>query len=235
MAVVTGSSRGLGREIALQCAREGWNVVVNAVRSADAAEVVAEQARALGADAAVVMADVADRSDRARLIDAAVTEWGRLDCLVNNAAIIVDRPLPRLAESDWDAVMATDLLAPMDLTRRAAAAMARGGLVVNVGSICGLWGCAGSAAYSAAKGALIGFTRGAAAELAGRGVRVNAVAPGYLPTEMGRAAPAAMEIAREQHAMRTLSDPATAAAFILRLWEMPGVTGQVFNLDGRIR
>ena len=234
-AVVTGSSRGLGREIALRFARGGWNVVVNCARSVDKANAVADDIRSAGVGAAVVQADVADPATHSVLIDAAVGRWGRLDCLVNNAAIPSESRIVNAPERLWDAVIATDLLGPMHLARRAAEVMSPGASVVNITSICGLWGCLGAAAYSAAKGALAGFTAGAAAEFAARGVRINAIAPGYMPTEMGRAAPRAMDAAREQHAMKVLSDPAATAEFAFQLTGMPAVTGQVFVLDGRIR
>jgi len=237
VALITGGSRGLGRELALSFGRAGWNVVVNCVRSVDAAAAVAEEVRSLaaGGEAVVARADVARRSAQGPLIDDAVGRWGRLDCLVNNAAIALDRPVAALSSRDWEAVMATDLLAPMALARRAAEVMEPGSSIVNVISICGLWGCAGAPAYSAAKGALAGFTRGAAGELAAKGIRINAVAPGYMATDMGAAAPAAREAARAQHAMGVLSDPRTAAEFIVGLTQVPSVTGQVFVLDGRVR
>lgn len=233
--IVTGSSRGLGREIALRFARGGWNVVINCVRSLDQANAVADEARSLGTEAVVVQADIADRATHAAVIAGAVDRWGRLDCLVNNAAIPSESRIINTPEPAWDDVIAADLLGPMHLARRAAEAMRPGSSVVNIASICGLWGCVGASAYSAAKGALAGFTAGAAAAFGARGVRINVIAPGYMPTEMGRAAPKAMEAAEAQHAMGVLSDPAATAEFILELVGMPSITGQLFVLDGRIR
>jgi len=235
VALVTGSSRGLGREIALRFARGGWNVVVNCVRSIEVANAVADEARSLGADVIVVQADVSDLTTHPALLDAAVGRWGRLDCIVNNAAIPSEARITNTSERLWDDVIAADLLGPMHLARRAAGVMRPGSCVVNITSICGLWGCVGASAYSAAKGALAGFTAGAAAEFAARGIRINTIAPGYLPTDMGRAAPRAMKAAKLQHAMRVLSGPAATAEFILQLTEMRTVTGRMFNLDGRIR
>ncbi len=235
VALVTGSSRGLGREIALAFAAAGWSVVVNGCRSPEAADAVSKDARQLGADAIAIMADVGDRAGRDRLVEAALEWGGRLDCLVNNAAVDVGRPVVRLSEDDWDQVMEIDLLAPMALARSAAEVMEPGGLIVNIVSFCGLAGCPRAAAYSTAKAALTGLTRAEAPRFVDRRLRINAIAPGYMPTDLGRATPAAMDIAREQHAMGTLSQPAATAAFILHLYDMPGITGQVFNLDGRIR
>jgi 3-oxoacyl-[acyl-carrier protein] reductase len=234
-ALITGASRGLGREIALRFGRAGWNVAVNCAHSVDAAETVVEELIGAGVDAFSAPADVADRSAHQKLIDSVIARWSRIDCLVNNAAVPQNGPTPRLADAEWDGVIATDLLGPMRLARCAAEVMQPGSTIVNVISICGLWGCAGSAAYSAAKGALAGFSQGAARELAERGVRINAVAPGYMATDMGNATPGARDAAVRQHAMGVLSDPRAAAEFILALTQMPAVTGQVFNLDGRIR
>ncbi len=235
VAIVTGASRGLGREIALRFARAGWNVAVNCVRSLDQANAVADEARSLGAEAVVVRADVADRTTHAGIIAAAVDGWGRLDCLVNNAAIPSESRIVNTPEQTWDDVIAADLLGPIHLARRAAEAMKPGSSIVNITSICGLWGCVGASAYSAAKGALAGFTAGAAGEFATMGVRINVIAPGYMSTDMGSAAPRAMDAAQAQHAMRVLSDPAATADFILELIDMPSITGQLFVLDGRIR
>jgi len=304
--IVTGGSRGLGREVVLRFARGGWNVVVNYARSEEKARATAEEARIAGrdagevarpswpcstadgvarpsrpcpstgetpvireedritgkmpvsqdgdritgrmpvpqtsvpqnmpeVDAAVVQADVGDLSSHERLIGAAMERWGRLDCLVNNAAVMSNILLASMSAADWDAEMRVDLAGPMALARRAAAAMGPGGSIVNVISICGLWGCAGACAYSAAKGALGGFTAGMAPELAARGIRINAITPGYMATDMGLAAPRAMEIARSRHAMNELSDPRGGAEFIFRLAAELRVSGQVFTLEGRIR
>ena len=234
-AIVTGSSRGLGREIALRFARGGWNVAVNYFRSADAAQTVAAEIGSLGSESAVVQADVADATTHDMLIGAAMQRWGRLDCLVNNAAIVRDYSVTKLCEGDWDELMSADLFGPMGLARRAAEVMRPGSSIVNVTSICGLWGCGGASAYSAAKAALSGFTSAAAAEFGEKGVSINAIAPGYMATDMGRSAPGAANRAWSQHAMGVLSEPRAAAEFIFQLARMPGISGQVFNADGRIR
>jgi 3-oxoacyl-[acyl-carrier protein] reductase len=233
--LITGASRGLGREMALTFARAGWNIAVNGRSdSVELRATLAELAEA-GAEALALPADIADRASHRALIDGVMGRWGRLDCLVNNAALMQGNPTWQLDDALWDRVLATNLLGPMHLARRAAEVMRPGALVANVISICGLWGCAGAAAYSTAKGALAGFTRGAAAEFAERGLRINAMAPGYMATDMGNAAPKARTVAMRHHAMGVLSDPRATAAFILALTRMPTVNGQVFNLDGRIR
>jgi 3-oxoacyl-[acyl-carrier protein] reductase len=233
--LITGASRGLGREMALTFARAGWNVAVNGRSDSDELRATLAELTDAGAEALAAPADIADREEHQGLIDRVTERWGRLDCLVNNAALAHNRPTARMPDAMWDRVMATNLLGPMHLARRAAEVMRPGSTVVNIISICGLWGCAAGAPYSTAKGALAGFTRGAAEEFARRGLRINAIAPGYMPTDMGNATPKARAVAMGQHAMGVLSDPRATAAFILALTRMPTVNGQVFNLDGRIR
>ena len=235
VALITGSSRGLGRVVALRFARGGWNVVVNCVRSADGAAAVGTEAESLGAETIVVQGDVAEDAVQGELIDAAMRRWGRLDCLVNNAGVDESKPLSKLGEETWDRIIAVDLLGPIGLIRRAAAVMRPGSSVVNVCSMCGVWGCPGASAYSAAKSALAALAPGMASQLRRKGIRINGVAPGYMPTDMGSSFPAAMEAARSRHAMGALADPQGAAEFIFQLTQMPQTTGQLFILDGRIR
>ena len=234
-ALVTGASRGFGREVALRFARGGWNVAINYERSAAKADAVAREAAALGVEAFAVRGDVGDPGCHEGLIRAPLDRWGRLDGLVNNAGISDSRAFRTLSSERWDRVLAVNLLGPIGLIRRAAAAMAPGASVVNVCSMCGVWGCGGAPAYSASKAALAGLAPGLAWELAAKGIRINGVAPGYMPTDMGRSLPGPMEQARSQHAMKRLADPAGSAEFVFRLAAMLRVTGQLFVLDGRIR
>lgn len=234
VALVTGSSRGFGREVALRFARGGWNVVVNHVRSAGKSAAVAAEAESLGAEAAVVGADVADPASAERLVGAAMDAWGRLDCLVNNAGIGYNMPFTKLTEREWDEVMGVNLFGPLRLVRRAADAMKPGASVVNICSMCGIWGCAGSSEYSASKAALAALAPALAGWLGGRGIRINGVAPGYMLTDMGGSLPRAMERAKSQHPMHRFADPAGAAEFLYQLAGMPGASGQLYVLDGRI-
>ena len=161
--------------------------------------------------------------------------WGRLDLLVNNAGISRDALMPRTTLEDWDAHMDVNLRGPFNMTRALGGLMASngGGHIINVSSRSAQAGKAGQAAYSASKAALIGFTLSAARELAPAGIRVNAVLPGYLPTDMGRAAPLAMEAARGQSLLGCLGDPQEVASFIGWLAGTSAVTGQVFSIDSR--
>lgn len=185
-ALVTGAGRGIGRAIALQLASEGARVAVNFSRSElQAGEVVDEIIRQ-GGHAFAVAADVSDGQQVADMVRTVVERLGRLDILVNNAGITRDRLLLRMTDEDWDAVLDTNLKGAFHCIRSAAAQMLkqRSGAIVNVGSIIGRCGQAGQANYAASKAGLIGLTRSAARELGSRAIRVNAVAPGYVETDM---------------------------------------------------
>ena len=191
-ALVTGSSRGIGRAVALELARRGHAVAVHYARGREAAEAVAEEARALGApQVAVLGADLSERAAAAGLIEQAHGSLGGLDVLVNNAGITRDGLLIRMKDDDWDAVIETNLSAVFRLTREAVKRMmkTRWGRIVNVASVVGLMGNPGQANYVAAKAGLIGFTKTVAKEYGGRGITVNAVAPGFIESDMTAALP----------------------------------------------
>lgn len=185
-ALVTGGSRGLGRAIALALAAEGADVVVNYAHRADEAQAVAAEIARLGRRCQAVQADVSDAGAAADLVARALDFLGRLDIVVNNAGITRDNLLLRMKDEDWDAVLATDLTSAFNITRAATKALIRqrSGCIVNISSVVGLTGNAGQANYAAAKAGLIGFTRAVARELGGRGIRVNAIAPGFIESEM---------------------------------------------------
>ena len=186
VALVTGSSRGLGRAIALRLAADGIDVAVHYVASAAPAEAVAEEARALGVRAAAFQADVADEAACQALVKAVTAEFGALDVLVNNAGITRDALALRMKAADWDAVIATNLSSAFHLAKAALRGMLRAewGRIVNVASVVGLMGNPGQANYVAAKAGLIGLTKSLAKEYGGKGVTVNAVAPGFIESDM---------------------------------------------------
>ena len=186
VALVTGGSRGIGRAIALALADEGATVVINYLRSPQAAEETAVAIAGKGREALIVQADVAVAADVERLLATIGERFGRLDVLVNNAGITKDNLLLRLKEEDWDQVLDTNLKGVFLCTKAAAKVMVRQreGAIINVASIAGLTGNAGQANYSAAKAGIVGFTKAAARELASRHVTVNAVAPGFINTDM---------------------------------------------------
>ena len=185
-ALVTGASRGIGRAIAIELGRQGARVAVNYRERADAAEEVAEEIARLGSEAIAVRGDVASPDDAARIVQETVGRFGQLDILVNNAGITRDTLLLRMSERDWDAVHDTNLRGAFLVTKAALRYLlrSRAGRVINITSVVGVMGNAGQTNYAAAKAGLIGFTRALAREVASRGVTVNAVAPGYIETDI---------------------------------------------------
>jgi 3-oxoacyl-[acyl-carrier protein] reductase len=185
-AVVTGASRGIGAAIAAELASAGWPVAVNYRSDREGAEGIAAELERGGAVARAIRADVREPEAGEELFGAAEDELGPVLCLVNNAGITADGLSMRLSDADWDRVLETNLSAAFRLTRRALRPMirARFGRVVNVASVVGLRANAGQANYAAAKAGLIAFTRTVAVEVASRGVTVNAVAPGFVETEL---------------------------------------------------
>ncbi len=184
--LVTGSSRGIGAEVAAKAAAAGASVAIHYHRAADGAARTAARARDAGADAGVFAADLADGSQAEHLVARVIERFGRLDGLVNNAGRTQVSPFLDIEPAEWDAVIATDLTAAFHTCRAALPAMVErgGGSIVNIASRLGQMGIAETAAYSAAKAGLIGLTRALAREFGPRGIRVNAVAPGFTVTEM---------------------------------------------------
>ncbi|WP_252393341.1 3-oxoacyl-[acyl-carrier-protein] reductase [Brockia lithotrophica] len=193
VALVTGASRGIGRAIALELARGGARVLVVYRGRRDAAEAVVEAIRGLGSEALAEQGDVSRPEEADRLVSLALERFGRLDILVNNAGITRDNLLLRMKDEEWEEVIRTNLSGPFYLMRAAAKHMvrARRGRIVNIASVVGLVGNPGQANYAAAKAGLIGLTKAAAKELASRGITVNAVAPGYIQTDMTESLPEA--------------------------------------------
>jgi 3-oxoacyl-[acyl-carrier protein] reductase len=235
--VVTGGSRGLGREIALLFGKAGDRVVVNyAFHEQDADAVVGEIIRA-GGEALSFKADVRIADSVDSMIAETTKRWGFLDVLVNNAGITKDSLLPRLAEQDWDNVLATNLKGAFHGIRAASRFMSkqRRGHIINISSIVGARGREGQAHYAASKAGLIGLTKAAAKELGRFNIKVNAVLPGYLSTDMGEKVPEAVrERVLWENALGRISDPQEVAEFVRHLSRMNNVSGQVFNLDSRI-
>ncbi|NTU41576.1 MAG: SDR family oxidoreductase [Nitrospirales bacterium] len=231
IAVITGGARGLGGEITRALHRSGYRVVINYHHSHREAEALA---RELGTETLLVSADVSKAGDVARMAEAVALKWEKVDIVINNAGTTTDSLLIKQKEADWDRVIGTNLSGPFHTTKFFAPLMPPGGHIVNIASYSGLKGKPGQAAYSASKAALLGFTKTAAIELAGLGIRVNALLPGYMPTEMGAGAGPAMEQARADSLLHTLSDPQEVAELILYLVKTKNITGQVFTLDSRI-
>lgn len=185
-ALVTGASRGIGRSIALQLAEEGYNVAVNYAGSKEKAEAVVEEIKAKGVDSFAIQANVADADEVKAMIKEVVSQCGSLDVLVNNAGITRDNLLMRMKEQEWDDVIDTNLKGVFNCIQKATPQMLRqrSGAIINLSSVVGAVGNPGQANYVATKAGVIGLTKSAARELASRGITVNAVAPGFIVSDM---------------------------------------------------
>ena len=236
-AIVTGGSRGIGRAVCLELARQGVNLLCNYAGNADAAERTAEECRALGVQAVPVQANVADPAECQRLFDTAMEQFGRVDILVNNAGITRDTLILRMSEEDLDRVLAVNLKGAFFCMKLAARIMMkqRAGRIINMSSVVGVHGNAGQVNYAASKAGLIGMTKSLAKELAARGVTVNAVAPGFIETDMTGALTEEMK----QGFLSSIplgrfgapEDIAKAVAFLAS--DGAGyITGQVLGVDG---
>jgi len=236
-ALVTGGSRGIGRAICLRLASRGASVAVNYVRNDAAAQEVVTEIQEMGASAVALQGDVAVPAQAEDVVRRAIEALGRLDILVNNAGVIRDTLLVRMSDDDWDTVIETNLRGAFVCTRAALRPMLRQrfGRIVNVSSVSGVMGNAGQANYSAAKAGLIGLTKAAAREAASRNVTVNAVAPGFISTELTAGLPEKVkEQIRAQVPQARFGTPDEVAAAVVFLVDEGSayITGHVLVVDG---
>lgn len=237
VALVTGASRGIGRAVAIELAKEGATVAINYAGNVAAAEEVKNIITDMGGKAMIVQADVSDEQAASEMVEKVIAEFGQIDILVNNAGITRDGLFIRMKSQDWNAVINTNLTGIFNCTKVAAKYMMkkRSGKIINMTSVSGIMGNIGQTNYSAAKAGVIGFTKSLAREMASRGITVNAVAPGFIATDMTAAMP---EKAQAQVVgsiplgkMGQPEDIANAVVF-LASDKASYITGQVVNVDG---
>ena len=235
VAIVTGGGKGIGRAIALKLAEAGATVVVNDI--GETAQGVADEIRAMDGQSLAILADISSSGDVTRLADETIATYGRIDILVNNAGITRDQLLLRMSDEDWDRVLSINLKSVFLCTRAVLRQMMkqRWGRIISIASIVGMVGNPGQANYASAKAGIIGFTRTMAKEVASRGITANAIAPGFIETDMTQR----LEESRRQELMGRIPlgylgsprDVAEAVAF-LASEEARYITGQVLGVDG---
>lgn len=237
VALVTGASRGIGRAVALKLAAEGAKVAINFAGNLAKAEEVKSIIESNGGEALLVQGNVADFETVNEIVKKIVDAWGRLDILVNNAGITRDNLLLKMSESDFDEVIATNLKGVFNCTKAVTKLMMkqRTGRIVNMSSVVALMGNAGQANYAAAKAGIIGFTKSAAKEFAPRGITVNAIAPGFIGTDMTNAIPEKIKDEMSKNIplgrFGNPEDVANAVMFFVSE-DAAYITGQVICVDG---
>lgn len=237
IAIITGASRGIGRAITLALAKRGAAVVVNYASNAGAAEETAQQVRDNGGRALVFKANVAEPAEAATLVKAAVDEFGGVDILVNNAGITRDNFILRMKDEDWDQVLGVNLKGAFNCTKAAARVMIKkhSGRIINISSVVALTGNTSQANYCAAKAGLIGLTRAMAKELGSRNITVNAVAPGFITTEMTLGLPEELkEKMLSQIPLKKFGEPEQVADLVAFLASDAAryISGQTIAVDG---
>ena len=238
VALVTGAAQGIGKAIAMLLARNGADVVVSDINLEKAQE-TANEIEGMGRRSFAIKVNVADLKDVERMGEAIVEQFGRIDILVNNAGITRDRLILRMTEEDWDAVLDVNLKGTFNCTKAAIRYMSKqkSGKIVSIASVSGEMGNPGQANYAASKAGVIGFTKTIAREFAGRGINVNAIAPGYIQTPMTDAVPEkTKEELKRMIPMERLGKPEDVAQAVLFLVSENSsyITGQVLNVNGGI-
>ncbi len=236
-ALITGASRGIGRGIALELAQQGANVAFTFLSSPDKASELEKELQAMGVKAKGYQSDASEFKAADELITNVLKDFGSLEIVVNNAGITRDNLLMRMTEEQFDEVIRTNLKSAFNITKACQRPMLkqRNGSIINITSVVGVKGNAGQANYAASKAGMIGFTKSIALELGSRNIRCNAIAPGFIETEMTQAlAPDTVQMWREQIPLKrggTPEDVAKAVVFLASDWSSY-ITGQVIHVDG---
>ncbi len=233
VALVTGASRGIGKACAIELAKAGYDVAVSYAGNEEAANKTVAELKDLGVNAKAYKFDVSDKEACAKAVEEVLADFGKLDVLVNNAGITRDGLFMRMSAENWEAVINTNLCSAFYMTSPAIKTMIkqRSGCIINMSSIVGVMGNAGQANYSAAKAGLIGFTKSLAKELGSRNIRVNAIAPGFIQTDMTKDLDT--EKIAEHIPLKRLGQPEDIAKTVRFLAEdAPYITGQVIGVDG---
>ncbi|MBI2557938.1 3-oxoacyl-[acyl-carrier-protein] reductase [Candidatus Woesearchaeota archaeon] len=234
-ALVTGASRGIGKAIAIELAKNGVNVIVNYNRDEKSAIKVVEQIKSLGRKCIAIKADVSDFDDVANMFSIVNERFGKLDILVNNAGITMDRTLRKMSQEEWGRVIEVNLNSIYNVTKNALPLLEKNSRVINISSIVGLYGNFGQTNYAASKAGIIGFTKSLAKELGRQGITVNAIAPGFIESEMTNRIPFIRKKIVEWliPLKRTgLPEEVAYAAAFLASDSASYITGQVLSVNG---
>ena len=237
IALVTGAGRGIGRAIALALAEKGMFVIVNYNGSAAKAQETVEEIRQAGGEAVSVACDVSDFNACGEMITALVKEYGHIDVLVNNAGITRDNLLMKMSEEDFDKVISVNLKGCFNTIKHLSRQLLKqkSGKIINISSVTGVMGNAGQANYCASKAGIIGLTKSAARELGSRGITVNAVAPGFIETEMTESLPETVKTALKEQILLKRTGKAKEVAEVVAFLASDAagyITGQVISVDG---